>query len=893
MVGAMRRVLTVALLAACGPSSSTTAPTTHPPIAVVPPPPAAEPTPPTLRLPNVARPLHETVELAIDPASEDFTGTITTELEVLSSTSTIWLDAQEITVDKATIGSATARVVTAPKDYLALVVDAPLPVGRTTMTITYRGKMHRDDGDGIYTVKEGNDIYAFTQFEATDARQAFPCFDEPAYKIPWQVSIRTKKAQVALSNTPIEAETDAGNGDKLVRFAETRPLPSYLVAFAVGPFEAVDAGKTRGGAPIRIVAPRGHGGELAYAAEATKPLLDRLEDYFGIPYPFPKLDLLAVPVFNAGAMENPGLITFRQSILAVKPGQDTLDTRERFATVAAHEMAHMWFGDLVTLAWWDDTWLNESFATWMETKIIEAWKPEWDVGVDRVATKLGVMGQDSLDSARTIRQPIESKGDIETAFDGITYQKGEAVLTMIEARVGAAVFQQGVRAYLAAHASRNATYDDFVSAMSTAAGTDLHPVFDAFVKQSGVPVVSFALSCADKAHASLALAQRRYAPVGSKIDPKRTWQLPICVRWGAGKDRGRDCTTLAAETGELALSSKTCPDWVGPNEGGLGYYHAAATGKTLDTLLARAGTILTLPERINLIGDVRALVASGEIDNGKALALIASLAKEHSRHIVDASVGIVAGISEMVPDDLRTKYEKLILRLYRARATELGWHSKPNEDADRKQLRPTLLAMVAGEAHDPALVAEAKALAWKWLDDHKAIEPELVGVALSVAAIHGDQKLFDRLHADAKKTTDREERGHLLGAMGAFEDPKIVDQAMALVLTDEFELRESIGLLQGGFANRKTRVTAYNFVKEHYDAISEKLPLAYRPYMAYTVVALCDEGRRAEIEAFFKPRIEKLDGGALVMKQALEGMSLCAAQRKAQQPGVTAFLKKS
>ena len=555
-------------------------------------------------------------------------------------------------------------------------------------------------------------------------------------------------------------------------------------------------------------------------------------------------------------------------------------------------MAHQWFGDLVTMAWWDDTWLNESFASWMEGKIVNAWKPEWDLGVDLVGTKLAVMHSDSLDSARAIHQPIETASDISNAFDGITYEKGEAVLTMLETRIGPDVFQKGVRSYLAKHAWGNATYDDFVGAMTDAAGTDLHPVFDAFVKQSGVPVVGFELKCDKGGSPALAMSQRRYAPIGSSMDTKRTWQVPVCVRWGVGKDSGRDCTTLGGETGELALSAKKCPDWVEPNEGGLGYYHMAPTGKLLDSLLARANTVLTVPERVGLIGDVNALVTSGDIDNGKALALVASLAKDQSRHIVDASIGIVGGIAEMVPEELRPKYEKLILRLYQARARELGWHSKPNEDADRKELRPTLLAMVAGEANDPVLAAEASKLAWKWLDDHAAVEPELVGTALAVAAQHGDQKLFDRLHADAKKTSDRSERGRLLGAMGDFEDPKIVAQAMQLVLTDEFELRESLGLLQGGFANRHTRTAAYAFVKEHFDAITDKLPSQYRPYMAYTVVALCDDAKKPEIDAFFTPKIEKMDGGARIMKQALEAMSLCAAQRKAQSPSVVAFLNK-
>ncbi|HEX3766308.1 MAG TPA: M1 family metallopeptidase [Kofleriaceae bacterium] len=886
------------LASACGPAApvpvAPPAAATHP----SPPPPAAaaDPAPPELRLPATAHPTHDEVELWLDPSTEDFKGAITIALEVTAPTPVLWLNADEIHVDDAAFTAGgkriRARAIAVPKHYVGLVPETPLAPGAATLVIRYAGKMHPNDGDGIYTVREGDDRYAFTQFEATDARQAFPCFDEPGYKVPWQVTIHTRKDLVALSNTPIESEQDDAGGGKTVRFAETRPLPSYLVAFAVGPFEAVDAGKTRAGGPIRVVVPRGHAGEVAYAAETTKPLLDRLEDYFGMPYPYPKLDLLAVPVFNAGAMENAGLITFQAAILQTKPAEQTLARKRTFATVAAHEMAHQWFGDYVTLAWWDDTWLNESFASWMKSKIVDEWQPKWDLSVSRVGTKSGAMGADSLDTARQIRQPIATANDIANAFDGITYAKGEAVLTMIERLLGAEVFQRGVRAYLGQHAWGNATYQDFVGAMSTAAGRDLHPLFDSFVRQSGVPLVSFELSCKAGAPPRVALAQRRFVPTGSKIDPSRSWTVPVCVRWGAGGVTGHDCTTLTGETGELALSARTCPSWVLPNEGGLGYYRMLPRGKLLTDLIAAAPRALTLPERVGLLGDIRALVASGEVQNGVALGLVGSLAGDKSRHIVEASIGIVAGINEMVPAALRPNYERMIRRLYGARARELGWHSRPGEDDNIKQLRPGLLGLVADGGHDPELIREATALTRKWFDDHKAIEPELVGVALSVAARYGDQALFDRFHAEARKVTDRPERRRLLFAMAGFTDPKIVAQSMGILLTDEFELREAAVMLQAAFFEPRTREAAYQFLRAHFDELAAKLPDPMRPFLGFTLAAMCDDTRTAEFEQLYRPRMEKFNGGPRVMAQALESMALCSAQHKAQAPGVIAFLQR-
>jgi len=349
---------------------------------------------------------------------------------------------------------------------------------------------------------------------------------------------------------------------------------------------------------------------------------------------------------------------------------------------------------------------------------------------------------------------------------------------------------------------------------------------------------------------------------------------------------------LEAETGELPLSAKACPDWVLPNEAGLGYYRMLPKGDLLDHLLARAPKALALPERVGLVNDVVALVGSGDVQNGVALALVDTLSKDKSRHIVEASLELIAGLDEMTPPELRPNYERLIKRLYRARAVELGWQARKSETDDNKQLRPRLLSLVAGLGRDPELGPQATALAWKWLDDHKAVDPEVVRTVLAVAARRGDQPLFDRLLADAKKAQDRTERSRLLDALGSFAEPKLVTQAMAIVLTDQFDLREALGLMQGGFLHPATRELAYKFVVDNYDAISNKLPAMYRPYMAFTLVALCDDTRKAEAEKFFRPRIEKLDGGPRILAQALEQLSLCSAAKQAQTPGVIAYLKK-
>ena len=430
--------------------------------------------------------------------------------------------------------------------------------------------------------------------------------------------------------------------------------------------------------------------------------------------------------------------------------------------------------------------------------------------------------------------------------------------------------------------------------MSAAAGKDLKGLFDSFVKQSGIPYVSVTTSCAAGKPPTLALAQTRYAPVGSQMsaeDKARTWTIPVCVKWGAGGKTGTDCTVLDQPTGELALSAKSCPQWVLPNAGELAYYRPKLAAGDLDHLLAHARD-LTVPERVGLIGDVGALVHAGDASNAVALGLVQDLSKDKNRHIVDESLGIVSGIDDMVPDKLRPNYERLIAKLFKARAHELGWAAKTGEGADTKELRPELLALVAGLGKDKALIDEATKLSWKWFDDHAAIQPELVGTALYVAARFGDQKLFDKIHAAAKATQDRTERGRLVGALGSFQDPKLVDQALAIVLADDFDIRESFGLVFAGMRDPRLRDHTLQWVEQHFDELIAKLPKEYRPFMAYIAAPVCDESRKAELKAFLEPKMKDVDGGARVLAQALEALSLCAAGRAQQMPGVVAFLEK-
>jgi alanyl aminopeptidase len=858
------------------------------------PPPAA----PGLRLPRAFVPTEYKVKLAITPSATTFSGATTIVGTVPATTRVVWLHAADgLTLSKAI---ATTSAGTFPVDIFPVgsavalrPKTASFPAGELRLAIDFTGVVKDRETQGAFHQQDGGAWYTYTQLESISARAVFPCFDEPDVKVPWELQLEVPTGDIALSNTPVVDDTPSADGKThTVSFARTKPLPSYLVAFAVGPFEKVDAGATRDKTPIQIVVPKGRTAEAAFAVEATRPLVDRLEDYFGIPYPYPKLDLIAVPHFP-GAMENPGLITYGASILLAKPDATTIGFRRLHASISAHELAHQWFGDLVTMAWWDDVWLNEAFATWMGEKTVAAWKPEWNGAVGAVAQRSGAMGADSLKTARRIRQPIANEGDIKTAFDnGITYAKGASVIRMFETWVGEETFKAGIRSYLTAHAWGNATSADFLAAIGTAAKADVATPFSTFLDQVGSPLVTAELSCPKGGTPTLALAQSRYVPIGSDADTNQTWQIPICASYAVGKTVARDCTVLTAATGELPLTHATaCPTWVLPNAGLVGYYRTAPSADLQKRLVASLGK-LSLAERVGIVADVEALVAAGKTPAGDGLALVGVLAKDSDPHIVSASLGIAAAANEVISDKLRPNYRRFLRKVFGAKAKALGWKPKAGEDEDTAILRSKLLGLVAGFGEDKALTADARKLALAWLDDKSTLSVDIAPVVVSVAVATGDAALYDRFLAAAKATTDPHERAQYLNALGGFRDPALVARSFAVVTGDEFNIFETRGVLVGAMSTPENRPIIYKLLKENFDALAKKIPEAYLPYMSVMGAALCDASMREDVEDFFTARMAKIEGAERTLAQSFEQMDLCIASRAAQRPGVEAFLKK-
>ncbi len=891
-------VLVLAL--ACGrgtPPVAATPPT--PPAAPVQPAPATAaaapaPAPPAFRLPGDVVPKHYALDLTLDPGADAFHGEVAVDVDVRRATGVVWLHATELKVVEATLarGAETVpiHVIDGGEDFVGFAVDAgSLAPGPARLTVRYRGSVDKVRSRGIYRVAEGDDWYIYTFFEPTDARRAFPCFDEPSYKVPWKLTLRAPKAFVVAANTAQTESRETPDGMRAVTFADTPPLPSYLVAFVVGPFDVVDAGTAGNhGTPLRFIVPRGRAAELAWAKQSTPKLVGHLEDYMGMPYPYGKLDVAVVPRYW-GTMEHPGIVALGQPLTLIKPGEETLQRKQRYATIAVHELAHYWFGDYVTCAWWNDTWLNEALGEWMDGKMTEAFEPRWLTPLTRLTAIHAAMRKDALATTQKIRLRVDSRREIDNAFSAeITYSKGNAILSMFEAYVGAATFQRAIRRYLGDHAWGNATLDDFLAAVGAETGRpDVPPAMVTFLDQPGVPVVHVALDCPARGTPRLRLAQERFFADRSRTS-SQVWSIPVCARWPGG----RACTLLEKKTGELALEGqRTCPAWVDGNADALGYYRVRHQGD-LGKKLAAASKQLTVRERMALVSDLQALVSAGDVPAAEGLALLPGLAREPEWHIFLAGLGLAEMMrGDLLGDAMVRHRERFMAKVLGPRARTLGFRPRPNESDDDRQLRPIILLAAGVGGEDARLQAEGRRLALAWLDDRKAVSADVVDTVLHLAAHRGDRAVFDRLVAAAKAAPDRNDRARIIAALGALDDPALAQAALQLVGAGAFDLRDARDLVLGLLGGRHTSEVAYAWIKANFDAIAAMMrdDEVMRTFGA-VIGRFCDRAHRDDAAAFFGPRAKRHDGAEKAVEDALEQVDRCIDGWARTRPDVEAFL---
>ncbi|MBX3273200.1 MAG: M1 family metallopeptidase [Sandaracinaceae bacterium] len=865
---------------------------------------AGEPIP-VGRLPEGVTPLHYTLWLEVVPSRERFRGRADIRVRLDAPRRVIWLHGHDLNVTEAEVLPEGREAVLARYEEVhdsgvaALHLEREVGPGEVEISLGYDAPFDRQL-KGLYRVDTGGESYAFTQFEATSARYAFPCFDEPRFKTPFDLTLSVSPAHEAIANTLV-VSTERVEGMKEVRFAETLPLPTYLVAMAVGPLDVVEHAPIPPSSvrsrplPFRGVAARGRGPRLAYALEHTAALLAWLEEYFGIEYPYDKLDIIAVPDFASGAMENAGAITFREVLLLLDPDEAPEDQRRGFAHVMAHELAHQWFGNLVTMPWWDDIWLNEAFATWMGTKCVHAVHPAYQADVGMVRSVHYAMGADSLVSARRIRQPIETNHDIRNAFDAITYRKGGGVLEMFERWMGEATFRDGIREHLRRHAHGTATATDLLDALGHVAERDVATPFETFLEQPGVPLLEATRSCGAEGNA-LVVRQRRYLPVGSAGDADQRWQVPVCVRFAAGRDVRSTCALVTEPEARIDLGPR-CPDWVMPNAGAAGYYRWTLPREDVARLTGAGWRHLDARERLSVADALSAAYHAGTLDAAAVLGSAPRLAADGARYVALEPMGLLSFAHDHVARDEaeRARVEAFAERTYRARARALGWGPRAGraEDGETALLRQSVLSFLASTARSEAVRREAARRGRAYLGEGAlrpdAVEASLVPLALSAAVEEGDEAFFDALLERALASDDALFRGHALAALGATRDPALATRALRIALDPRLRVNELTITLERQLAMRETRDAAWVWLTEHFDEVFARAASTRAGYAPWAAAGFCSEARAAEVAAFFAPRIEALPGGPRNLAGALEAIRLCAARVEAQRESTLRF----
>jgi alanyl aminopeptidase len=880
--------------------------------------------PVAMRLPDSVQPLAYRLHLVVDPDQPRHQGEVEIDLKLhqpIAARGAIRLHAKDLTLRTVwlAIGARRwpGRVTRVDAERVDLHFGKPLPAGSVSLALAFDGAISEQDVMGLFRQAEGGQWAAFTQFQATGARQAFPLFDEPGWKVPWTLSLTVPAALTAVANMPVLQEAAAGPGRKRIDFEPTPPLPSYLLAFGVGRFDVVHAGSaSRTSAssiasatadrplPMRFIAPAGRGAETAYAAGVTGRIVQQLEDYFGLPYPYAKLDSMAIPLTTGfSAMEHAGLITYNASLLLARPDEQTPRYQRDYVSVAAHELAHQWFGNLVTPTWWDDLWLNESFASWMGDRTTAALMPDWGWQTSLQHARAEAMQADRLVSARRIEQAVLQDDDIGNLFDAITYQKGQTVLAMFEAWLGADRFQAGVRRYLQRHAWGSATSDDFFNALAVD-DPALPQALRSFTRQPGIPLVTATLVC-DDGPPRLHLAQSRLLPLGSHgsiavggqasapgaATPR--WQLPLLVRSPAGSHR----LLLTEATGTLTLPDAACPAWLVLNAGGSGYYRVAHTGDGLARQLAAPD--LSIGERLVLLDDARGLHDAGLVSGAQVQALLlATLQAEgaSSREVVVAAVALLKHLQPLVPDAGQAAWAQRWQTLFGDRARALGWQPRPGDTDDDRLLRALLLPAVAAQGQDAALRAEARQRALAWLADRSRLSTDLRGPVLAAAARAGEgqadgmasgEALFDALLAALRQSSDRQERESLLAALGSFRAPALAARARQLLLQPAIDLRDSLWpLLAAQSQSPALRADALSFVALHHAALVKRLGRDDGAWLPELFAGGCSHQEARRIEATFTPTAPAFTGGRQALARTLEAVRLCTAWRAQQASGL-------
>ena len=841
------------------------------------------------RLPGTVVPEHYALAFEPDLAKETFRGRESIRVTLAEPATSITLHAAEITFGEVTITSGgrtqTAKVTTDPKNETAtFTVPERLGEGQATIQISYTGVLN-DQLRGFYISKANGRKYAASQMEATDARRAFPSFDEPMYKATFDISMTVPVGDTAISNGKITSDTPGPQpGTHTLTFARTPRMSSYLVALLVGDFACREGSSE--GVPIRICSTPDKRDLTGFALEAATQQLKFYNDYFGIKYPFGKLDIIGVPDFSAGAMENIGAITFRERLLLIEPATASIGARKRVAGIISHEIAHQWFGDLVTMKWWDDIWLNEGFATWMANKPLAAWKPEWRVELDDAADTQDALGIDALRSTRAIRMKVETPEEINEVFDGIAYEKTAAVLRMIEKYVGPDAFRKGVASYLKKYSYSNAAGEDFWTEVARVTGKPVDRIMRSFVDQIGAPMLTVRSMCSQNS-SEIELKVGRFVGAPGSSPVPQTWTLPVALKTADGQIR-YELIDRPERTIKIAGCGATFA-----NADSRGYYFTDYTADTVG-LFAKNPASLSAAERIGLLGDEWWMVRAGRHDIDLYLDLAAAMSNDDTPVITET----LANRLEMIGDDIadsaeRAHYQGWIRARFGPVLTRLGLPGPATDGDDRQYRRGILLHLVGVVGNDPAVQATARELALRYIADANSIPATLASSVLQVAAVGGDAALYQRYLDQLTTAGAQPERYYrYFTALSWFSDPALVKRTLEFAVSPDVRSQDASTMLGSLLVHPWSSDLAWEFTKERWPVLIKTLNVFQAiPDLVGSFGSFCSVSRANDVKEFLAKN--SVPAASRAAQQAIERIDSCVALDMRQSRPFAAWLARA
>ncbi|HXB62244.1 MAG TPA: M1 family metallopeptidase [Acidobacteriaceae bacterium] len=843
------------------------------------------------RLPAGVTPESYTLALTPDLKAATFTGTESITIHMDAATDTVTLNSAEIKIldvtaeqacDGCTNGNGIRLTGTVAydtdKEQATFTFPDTLRAGEATLHLHYTGILN-DELRGFYLSKTDRRNYAVTQFEPTDARRAFPSWDEPAFKATYDLSLTVDKGDTVIANTPILTDAPEDGGKHTITFQTTPKMSTYLVAFLVGDFQCLSGSSD--GVPIRVCATPDKVQYGKLALDVAEHTLHYYDTYFGIKYPMPKLDMIALPDFEAGAMENFGAITYRETDLLLDDANAAIPQKKRVAVVVTHEMAHQWFGDMVTMQWWDNLWLNEGFATWMESKAANVYNPAWKYKQDDASDLDGELNEDAQATTRTIRAKADTPAEINEEFDGIAYQKAGAVIGMVEHYLGEETFREGVHNYLAAHLYANATAEDFWNAQTATSHKPVDQIMQSFVTEAGVPLLTFGPEARNKVEKSrVAVSQSRFylspTSTGSHV---QHWTVPVCFKAEEGTSQ---CEIVSEANQTIAVPRNK---FFYANADDKGYYRSAYTADEQAKIVAHAESDLSPAERLGLLGDTWSLMRSGQGSVGGYLDLVAAMRNDGEAMLQDAALGKVSAVSDRIAtEEDRKRLKAWLVATYAPIYAKLP---ATGGTLDEQQLRAQLFG-VLGTAGDAEILAEAHKLAEQYIANPDAVDPEVADDAVSLAAKSGDAALYEKLLALSKSANNPDVQTTALYNLSSFTDPALVSRTLDYLSSGGVRNQDSWILYMLLLRHIETREQTWEYIKAHWAQTKAQLTVASNARLVAATGVFCSAAQRDDVQSFFTAN--PLDATARTLKQTIDTINDCTQLHSAQEPNLKLWL---